>query len=532
MATISTTERIASGRYVNLGTAVEAPVAQTVLAYVKRTGDAGFGYLYGRVASGSINGHRLYCAGSALGFGASTVSQTSQPYTTTISGVSPLNAWAHLAASWSGDAATSSIKFFKGVGAEISEDSSRDISAAGTGAGSSAAAHPLYLFNRAGFDRHFIGDVAYVALWNRQLSLTELRKAQSDGPLSVPDGLILCWANGEDLGPYGYEPVARSSFVAGEMPPNTNLGEAGGDTTAPTLTSPAASATGATTASGSVSTDEANGTLYYLASASASESVATVKAGASQAVAAAGSQTVTVSGLAAATSYYLHFVHRDVAGNDSAVSTSAQFTTSAAGDTTPPTLTGPTATATGTSTASGTVSTNEGAGTLYWLASVSASESAASVKSGSSQAVTAVGTQGVAVTGLAASTGYYLHFLHRDPAGNDSPVVTSAQFMTDAASVVLKGIAIPLYAGSTPRANITGITALWWDLTAPDGTPDIYTTTASTDASGVLTLNIDAATALDVGDYGYLLLHKDGTLGNQYRDALEFAGAVQITDIS
>lgn len=112
------------------------------------------------------------------------------------------------------------------------------------------------------------------------------------------------------------------------------------DTTAPTLTSPSAAATGATTASGSVETNEANGTLYYLASANASESAATVKAGSSQAVTASGSQSVSITGLTAATPYYPHYLHRDAAGNDSAVASGAQFTTSAAGDTTPPTLTG------------------------------------------------------------------------------------------------------------------------------------------------------------------------------------------------
>lgn len=114
-----------------------------------------------------------------------------------------------------------------------------------------------------------------------------------------------------------------------------------GDTTAPTLTSPTASATGATTASGSVSTNEGNGTLYYLASANATEAAATVKAGSSQAVTAIGAQNVTVSGLTASTSYYLHFVHTDAAANDSTVATSAQITTDApSGDTEPPTLTG------------------------------------------------------------------------------------------------------------------------------------------------------------------------------------------------
>lgn len=114
---------------------------------------------------------------------------------------------------------------------------------------------------------------------------------------------------------------------------------AASDTTAPTLTSPSATATGATTASGSVTTDEANGTLYWLASGNASEAVATVKAGSSQAVSASGVQNVTVTGLTASTPYYLHFVHTDAAANDSTVATSAQFTTAATN--TSPSFTGP-----------------------------------------------------------------------------------------------------------------------------------------------------------------------------------------------
>lgn len=113
------------------------------------------------------------------------------------------------------------------------------------------------------------------------------------------------------------------------------------DTTAPTLTSPAATATGSTTASGSVSTDEGNGTLYYLASTNATETATTVKAGSSQAVSATGTQSVSFTGLTASTTYYAHYLHRDAAGNDSAVASSASFTTAApAGDETAPTLTG------------------------------------------------------------------------------------------------------------------------------------------------------------------------------------------------
>ena len=105
---------------------------------------------------------------------------------------------------------------------------------------------------------------------------------------------------------------------------------AGGDVTAPTLTSPTGTQTGSTTASGTVSTDEANGTLYYLASTNATETVGTVKAASSQAVSGTGSQSVSFIGLTASTTYYAHYCHRDAAGNDSTVSNSASFTTAAA----------------------------------------------------------------------------------------------------------------------------------------------------------------------------------------------------------
>lgn len=205
---------------------------------------------------------------------------------------------------------------------------------------------------------------------------------------------------------------------------------------------------------------------------------------------------------------------------------------SAPADTTAPSLISPSATATGATTASGSVTTNEGNGTLYWLASANASELVATVKAGSSQAVTAIGAQPVTVTGLTATTPYYLHFVHTDAAANDSAVASSAQFTTDAETVVVKGATITLYNGSTPQANLTGLRVLWWDSTAPDGTaPDYYSSTESTDAAGLLSIDINAVTALSVGDYGYLHVHKAGTLGNQYRDAVVFSGAVQVQDI-
>lgn len=196
-------------------------------------------------------------------------------------------------------------------------------------------------------------------------------------------------------------------------------------------------------------------------------------------------------------------------------------------DTTAPTLTSPTAIATGQTTATGTVSTNEANGTLYWLASVNSSETAATVKAGSSQAVSATGTQSVSLSGLTAATAYYLHYVHRDAAGNDSAVSTSAQFTTSAA--VVRGVAVTLYNGSTAQASLTGIRALWWDATAPTGAPDFESTTETTDATGLLSINIESVTSLSVGQNGFLLLYKlDGA---DHRNSLAFAGQVTTSDI-
>lgn len=105
---------------------------------------------------------------------------------------------------------------------------------------------------------------------------------------------------------------------------------AGPDVTAPTLSDPTAYASGPTTASGTVTTNEATGTLYYLRNNSATATDVAVKAGLSQAVIASGIQTVNVTGLTASTpGNYIHYLHRDAAGNDSLVSSSAAFTTPA-----------------------------------------------------------------------------------------------------------------------------------------------------------------------------------------------------------
>ena len=100
------------------------------------------------------------------------------------------------------------------------------------------------------------------------------------------------------------------------------------DVTAPILSNPTATVTGLFTATGTVITDEGDQTLYYYASTNSTELAATIKAsGSNQIVTATGTQNVSLTGLLAGTTYYLHFVQDDSANNTSNVVSTSAFTT-------------------------------------------------------------------------------------------------------------------------------------------------------------------------------------------------------------
>jgi hypothetical protein len=334
--TIASTELGATGRYINLGSpsSQDNTGAQTIIVYCKPTGagGGGAGYLLGKTPSGSPNGLRFVLSDNAgspiLLFGSSSTSVTASPSATSTAGAITYGNWYHFEVTYSGALTASAINFFVS-----GASSARTDPVDGGGSSVSDASDDLFLMNRGGsgsLGREFVGSVAYIARWNRVLNSTERTSVRTNGPLSVPSGLILCWANDQDYSTNALTATARSTRVTGDTPTNDLLGNES-DTTAPTLTSPTATATGSTTASGTVSTNEGNGTLYYLVSANATELLATVKAGSSQAVSASGVQSVSVTGLTASTAYYLHYAHTDSAANDSGVANSAQFTTFVAG---------------------------------------------------------------------------------------------------------------------------------------------------------------------------------------------------------
>lgn len=153
----------------------------------------------------------------------------------------------------------------------------------------------------------------------------------------IPEGLFEIIQN--KLGRTGFDSDAtQSNYFAwmreGFAPTNTELltaGYDGGyigavqpynpDSTAPILSSSSVTVTGTTTATASISTDDGNGTLYFLASGNATETSSAIKAALSQSVTAVGAQSISLSALDANTQYYLHVVHRNAASLDSSVAT-------------------------------------------------------------------------------------------------------------------------------------------------------------------------------------------------------------------
>jgi len=184
------------------------------------------------------------------------------------------------------------------------------------------------------------GDIAEVGIWDKKLSTAEinaLSAGYSPSTVSTQNSIfhapIIRGANDQ----HGALATITGSTVSAHprvIYPNSNIlifPASAADTTAPTLTSPTGTATGSTTADGTVVTNEANGALKYLFSVNATESDAAILAGSSQPVTATGTQSVSTTGLTAATTYYVFYIHTDAAGNQSTQVRSASFTTNAAG---------------------------------------------------------------------------------------------------------------------------------------------------------------------------------------------------------
>lgn len=437
-------------------------------------------------------------------------------------------------------------------------------------------------------------------------------------------------------------------------------GAGGGDTQEPTLSSPTATSTGTETASGTVSTDEANGSLYWIVTESAtSPTPAQVEGGLDhlgagapydnvQPVSATGVQNVVATGLSSATTYYIHYMHKDAAGNQSAVATSPSFTTSASGSGAQYSEDWSGESIGSTAKPAGWTERWDAGNTLYeivadadapagkalrftsngnvrQLLSFDAIDtdanrdniqqailikfSAPSASSGPSLCARASGTS-TTETGIIGQTvdngGHKLnvyrysagasqtsnldtdlipsvptiawlrftvadnnsHIVELIDASNLSTVVshtvadatldqlgwagiftftspysydvleylaatgTETVTLRTVGGVATKGVTVTVYEadGTTPAASLTGIFAEWWDTDAPAGAATGVYVGLSTDASGVLTLDIDSETALALAGTGTLLLYKHDVATPE--NSLVYMGEETVVDIS
>jgi len=292
------------------------------------------------------------------------------------------------------------------------------------------------------------------------------------------------------------------------------------DTTAPILSNATASATGQTTATGNVSTDEAGGTLFYLANTSATATADLVKGtGLSTSVTALGAQTVNLTGLTPGTLYYLHFLHRDAATvrNDSIVANTNSFTTTASSDTVAPIMTG----------AVSVTAINSGGFTFSYTAAtdnVAATGYEASVDTGTASYTSVGNVTSVAKVNLSPSTLYNIRVRAFDAAGNRSNIISTTattaavQSLASAVTLTFKNRA------GVVQANLTGMKWAFFDAVTPDAlnAPSAKGTGASTNSSGILTLNI-TGTQLPPGSTGWLIFsNSDGTASQS--NLISFAG--------
>lgn len=220
MTTITSTELGATGRYIDLGSpaAMDDLGSQTVIAYCRPTSTSVTGYLYAKGDSGG-GGPRLTIAQTSgyPSFGADSGTDVA-PNKVADTAVT-LSSWQHIQATWDGSLNASGINLYINAGAALGSSTATD----GGGSLVSDASLNVFLLNRTGLGREFVGDVAYVAVWDRVLSDSERTTVRTGGPLDVPSGLVLCWANDQDYSTNAFTASARSTRVTGATPSNTTL---------------------------------------------------------------------------------------------------------------------------------------------------------------------------------------------------------------------------------------------------------------------------------------------------------------------
>jgi hypothetical protein len=168
------------------------------------------GWLWSRGASNSQNQrffHNEISASTVIGFCGSSAT-SSAPVASSVE-TAPYGVWGHYASTWDGgNTASTAIKLYGSQNGALLRAYTQQSTANGSGAATNEAASNVIIGNGINSDRGMNGHIAYVAKWNRVLSLAELQLAQTKGPLAVRNGLSLLWSNGKDYSQYQTQRVS------------------------------------------------------------------------------------------------------------------------------------------------------------------------------------------------------------------------------------------------------------------------------------------------------------------------------------
>lgn len=229
-AALSGTKFNATTSAINFGATPRTSAAQTSIALVRPTaaGENDLGWIWGR-ANGTGSGHRLYINSNAsgfagtpcLGFAASTstgANGTPVKVSNATGGELSYGDWWHLAATWGGGTAATEITLYGGKNGALLAALPFFSVTSGSGVGTDSSANSFLIGNSTTGDRTFNGSIAYVAKWDRVLSLVQLRTVQKYGPLVIPVGLTICWANDRDYSLYRCHPTSKTALASGIAP--------------------------------------------------------------------------------------------------------------------------------------------------------------------------------------------------------------------------------------------------------------------------------------------------------------------------
>jgi lysophospholipase L1-like esterase len=255
------------------------------------------------------------------------------------------------------------------------------------------------------------------------------------------EGIVLQFYN------VSFNPDYIVNLSAGEVVPTPEV-----DTTAPTFLINTITGVGQTAATFNVRINEAGVVKWMVTNSSTPPTKSAILAGTGQVASNHGSvsmvanatNTASLSGLTANTPYYLWFYAIDgsINLNETSVQSSISFTTNSVIDTTPPVYNVKAISGITTTGASLNVQINE-AGKIKWIVTASSTPpSKADILAGTGQVgtnhgstdVTANNTATIALTGLSASTAYYLYTYAEDLATtpNQSAIQAALTFSTSA----------------------------------------------------------------------------------------------------